>query len=603
MQLRPDQVTFVSEIRDQFRQGRRRVVAQAATGFGKTVCFSYMTQNASAKGNSVIVVAHRSEILDQISKALAQFNVPHGRIQSGHPMALHHKVQVASVGTLARRLDKIQQPTMVIVDECFPAGTLVGGRPIETIQVGDYVDGLTMNYDQRKERVVRTYRSVPHSLVRVTTTHSGPSFVCTPDHPVFANRQWIHANRLRSGDMLVCIVKDRVDVEFVESVNPVPPTADGTFGGACPDGFVYNLETTGTHTYTANDIVVHNCHHSAASQYVQIFAAWPKSFFLGFTATPERLDGRGLGEFYESMVHAPPVKWLVENDFLAKATYYAPPATVDTSAIRKTAGDFNRGDAEKLIDVPTITGNAVDHYRKLCNGSRAIAFCISIEHAKHVTEQFNLAGIPSECIDGTLSDEERAQRVVNLTRGKTMVMTSCELVSEGFDLPSVEAAILLRPTMSLSLHLQQLGRAGRRKPAPNTCIILDHVGNCIRHGLMEDDRQWSLEGRPKRKASEKPIETQQCETCFAIFQGRECPQCGTEREIQKREIEVTDGQLVKLTEEQREAITRQRKTEERSCKTYEEFRKLGELRGYKNPAAWAHFRVKHSRRPDVVRSV
>lgn len=462
MQLRPDQVTFVSQIREQFRQGRRRVVAQAATGFGKTVCFSYMTQNASAKGNSVIVLAHRSEILDQISKALGQFSVPHGRIQSGYPMTLHHNVQVASVGTLARRLDKIAPPTMVIVDEC---------------------------------------------------------------------------------------------------------------------------------------------HHSAASQYVQIFAAWPKSFFLGFTATPERLDGRGLGEFYESMVYAPPVKWLVDQGFLARATYYAPPATVDTSSIRKTAGDFNRGDSEKLIDVPTITGNAVDHYRKLCDGARAIAFCISIEHAKHVAEQFNRSGIPSECIDGTLSDEERAARVANLTSGVTRVMTSCELVSEGFDLPSVEAAILLRPTMSLSMHLQQLGRAGRRKPAPNTCIILDHVGNCIRHGLMDDDRQWSLEGRPKRKASETPIETQQCETCFAIFQGRECPQCGTEREIQKREIEVTDGQLVKLTDEQRQAMTRQRKTEERSCKTYEDFRKLGEMRGYKNPAAWAHFRVKHSRRPDVVRSV
>lgn len=445
MELRPYQNQLANDIRGAFGSGANRPLAVSPTGSGKTVLFSYITSQVLKRGSRVIIVAHRREILDQISATLKRVGVPHGFIQAGKSASIQ-PAMVASIQILARRLDTIPAPDLVIIDEA---------------------------------------------------------------------------------------------------------------------------------------------HHSVSKSYVQMFAAWPTAKFIGVTATPERLDGKGLGAMFDRMVMGPSVQWLIDNGFLAQPVYYAPREVVDLSQVHTVAGDFDRSEAEEIVDTPRITGDAVTHYVRFCNRQRAVAFCISVAHAQHVADTFNSCGIPSASIDGTLDPEVRKQRVEDLTAGKILVLTSCELISEGFDLPAVNAAILLRPTHSLSMHLQQVGRALRPYPGKTNAIILDHVGNCLRHGLAEQERDWDLSGREKRLKKSSLVETKQCSKCFAIFAGTVCPQCGSQREIAVREIEEVDGELQRLSIEDI-SKKREERREEGKCKTLEDFRALAKLRGYK--LGWAFFR-------------
>ena len=348
-------------------------------------------------------------------------------------------------------------------------------------------------------------------------------------------------------------------------------------------------------------VIIDEAHHAVSKSYIEMFATWPQAKFIGVTATPERLDGKGLGAVFDRMVMGPTVGWLIENGFLARPVYYAPREAVDLSSVSKLAGDYNLGEAAEVIDTPKITGDAVTHYRRFCPNQRAVAFCISVAHSQHVAAQFEAAGVPAASIDGQLDQETRKKRVEDLTAGRILVLTSCELISEGFDLPTVNAAILLRPTHSLSMHLQQLGRALRPYPGKTHAVILDHVGNCLRHGLAEQDRDWDLEGREKRKAKSKPVETKQCSKCFAIFAGTACPQCGSEREISPREIDEVDGELQRLSIEDI-AKKRDERREEGMCRTLEDFRALAARRGYK--PGWAFFRWKaRSRKTSLLTSI
>jgi DNA repair protein RadD len=340
-------------------------------------------------------------------------------------------------------------------------------------------------------------------------------------------------------------------------------------------------------------VIVDEAAHSAANQWVRVFAQYPKAKFVGVTATPERLDGKGLGDYYEKMVMGPSVQWLMDQGFLKRPVYYAPEHGVDLSSVKKMAGDYSKAELGKVMDKNAITGDAVDHYRRLGQGMPAVAFCVNLSHAERVAEQFNQSGITAELIDGTMTHDQRRERKARLASGATKIMVSVDLVSEGFDLPAVGVAILLRPTASLALHLQQVGRALRRSDGFPTAVILDHAGNCVRHGLAEEEREWSLEGHAaKKRRKEVALETRQCAKCYAIFKGTLCPQCGTERESKVREIEQRAGELreLKMGEHQ---MAMQRRMEEAKCRSFDDWKAIEKARSYKN--GWAIFRWKNSR--------
>jgi len=335
-------------------------------------------------------------------------------------------------------------------------------------------------------------------------------------------------------------------------------------------------------------IVIDEAHHATAGAWASVLSQYPNARVLGVTATPQRLDGKGLGQVFDDLIRGPEVTKLIDEGYLCKPVYYAP-KTVDLTGVHMVAGDYNRAEVAERMDRPTITGDAVIHYRKYAEGQPCIVFCTGIKHAEHVAQAFNAVGYRFKVIDGTLAKEERARRVLDLSSGALQGLVSVDIVSEGFDLPCVSTAILLRPTASLSLHLQQIGRVLRPSPGKQRAVILDHVGNCRRHGLAEEVRDWSLDGirkRGKRGPQDDVADTRQCPECFAVHTpSPQCPQCLHVYEIKNRIPDVVDGELEEL--QAREAI-RGRKREQGTAQTLEDLIRVGKARGMKNPYGWAH---------------
>lgn len=333
-------------------------------------------------------------------------------------------------------------------------------------------------------------------------------------------------------------------------------------------------------------IIYDECHHCAAGSWNKLYKEFPDAYHIGLTATPIRLDGKGLRTWFSSMINGPTVRWLIDNGFLSDYKLYAP-SKLNLSGVHSRMGDFIKSEVSAIIDKPTITGDVIKHYQKFCIGKRAVVFAVSVEHSKHVVAQFNRCGIIARHVDGETNKEERDQTIKDFAAGKIKIMSNVDLFGEGFDLPSLEAVILLRPTKSLGLYLQQVGRALRPSPGKTHAIILDHAGNCERHGLPDDEREWSLDGRMnsgKDGGSEVKIKT--CPRCYAVQSiGKPaCLSCGHVFEGNPREVDHVEGELVEIDQVQ---LRRKRLSEQSTALDEEALVELGRKRGYKRPRLWA----------------
>jgi superfamily II DNA or RNA helicase len=307
---------------------------------------------------------------------------------------------------------------------------------------------------------------------------------------------------------------------------------------------------------------------------------------LGVTATPERLDGKGLGQMFDDMVMGPTVAELTAQGFLSHAIVYAPSAP-DLNGVGTRMGDYVQKQLEAAMVKTVITGSAVKHYGKYASGKKAIAFCVSVRHAKDVAAEFREAGYTASHIDGGMNEEERDGVLKAFEEGRVQVLTSCDLVSEGFDLPAVEVAILLRPTKSLGLYLQQCGRAIRPHPDKEKTIILDHAGNTARHGFIDDDREWSLADGfvQERGKGEKAETVRTCTACFAMHKpSPTCPVCGHVYPVKPRMVKHVDGDLVMMAREGEENVATPEGMLQNKFKV---LTSVARKRGYKNPTHWA----------------
>ena len=354
--------------------------------------------------------------------------------------------------------------------------------------------------------------------------------------------------------------------------------------------------------YAAPDlIIVDEAHHAISkSTWGTVIKAFPKAKLLGVTATPIRLSGEGLGDLFECMVQGPTVAELIEQGALSPYRLFAP-AGVDLSGVHSKMGDFVRGELNDAMNKPSITGDAVSHYLKLARGKRAVAFCVSVEHAENVAKQFREAGIPAASIDGGMDKVLRQSVLKSFAAGDLLVLTSCDLISEGFDVPAIEVAILLRPTQSLSLYLQQVGRCLRVFLGKAEAIILDHAGNVKRHGLPDDDRIWTLEGKVKKRASkpsEVPVKT--CPKCFATVASAatDCA-CGHHFEVAERKIEQVEGELQEIDPQQ---ARREARMAQGRAQSEQDLIDLGRARGMKRPELWARhvIRARHAKQARVA---
>lgn len=337
-------------------------------------------------------------------------------------------------------------------------------------------------------------------------------------------------------------------------------------------------------------IVIDEAHHATAGSWRKIIEYYPKARILGVTATPIRGDGKGLGVHasgvFDDLVIGPPISDLIDMGFLVKPIIYAPKKQLDFSSVKIVRGDYDKAQVTEIMDKPTITGDAVDHYKKLCSGVPAIVFCVSVSHAEHVAQSFRDSGYRAYSVDGTMDDSTRSRILGGLGNGTIDVVTSCDLVSEGTDIPAVGCAILLRPTQSTGLYLQQVGRALRIADGKTEAIILDHVGNVMSHGFPDDHREWSLDGKKKRsrkQIQEAALDVHQCEKCYAVSKPVPvCPYCGHVREVKTREMIQVEGELERM---KRDQLQRDRRSEVGKTRELEDLIALGKSRGYK--PGWA----------------
>lgn len=336
-------------------------------------------------------------------------------------------------------------------------------------------------------------------------------------------------------------------------------------------------------------IITDENHHSTANTYKKVYDAFPNAHRVGVTATPIRLDGSGLADVNDELIVGVSAKWLIEHNCLSPYEYYAP-SLVDLTGIKIKKGDYDVSSVENLMLRKAVFGDVIKYYRELANGRQAVCYCASVRHSMETAMQFNLAGIEAAHIDGSTPKSERERIINDFRRGALDILCNVDLISEGFDVPDCECAILLRPTQSLTLYIQQSMRCMRYRKGKRA-VIIDHVGNYARFGMPDADRRWSLEGKKKSKKYEAadPVNVRQCPVCFSVFPPKDsegnkvrlCPECGYEFPAKERsEIEQEQAELTKI-----EGFVLDFKTPE-ECQTYGELLDYAASHGYKKGWAW-----------------
>ena len=335
-------------------------------------------------------------------------------------------------------------------------------------------------------------------------------------------------------------------------------------------------------------LVPDECHHMGSKGWTDVANYYAAAKIVGLSATLRRLDGKPLDHVFQHIVHGPEVAWLIENKYLSPYRAFSP-STPDTTQLPTRMGDFVQSDNEELMSKPEIVGSAIESYQKFCPDKRAVLFAVSIKHSQRIAEAFRAAGILAIHIDGNTPKQERKNAIKDFRDGRIKVLTNCDIISEGFDLPAMDAAILMRPTQSLTLHIQQTSRCLRYQDG-KTAFILDHAGNIARHaqmsggGLPDDVFEWSLKGRIKKKTKtdESIISIRTCEKCYFTHRpSPSCPNCGFVYPIQAREIEEREGQLSEIN------IKARRKKELKSAKTKDQLIALALSRHNPAPETWA----------------
>jgi len=416
-ELRKHQSRAIYELRKAVADGYKRILLVAPTGSGKSVMFSKIIESATNKGNPVLFLVHKRELIFQASKHMDNEGVYHGVIMSGvvpTPMA---NVQLASIMTIHRRKKKtmftLPRAKVVIVDEAHRTGS-------------------------------NTYNEL----------------------------------------------LDEYDDE--------------------------------------------------------------SKVLIGFTATPVRKNGRGLGKQFEKMIVVTSVSELQELGFLCE-TEYMVPSIPDLSSIDVRDGDYVEEQLQELMDDKTLVGNIVDHYVRYASGRKAVVFASGIQHSIHLKDRFLVAGYRAAHIDANTPQKERDEIHDKFERNELDIICNVNIYTEGVDMPDVSCVIIARPSRSLVFHLQSIGRGLRPKPDGGNCLIIDHAGNCLRMGWAETDFDWSLDefetiyersaandDKPKEQNDTKYI----CSNCGTIFDhSPRCPKCGEPIERHGKKLEAAKGEL------------------------------------------------------------
>jgi DNA repair protein RadD len=326
--------------------------------------------------------------------------------------------------------------------------------------------------------------------------------------------------------------------------------------------------------HPADYVFIDEAHLSASEGWAKVVNHYKQSGakIIGLSGSPIRLDGKPLGAVWDTMVHGPSPRWLIEHGFLSRYRAFSP-AGIDLSALHTRKGEYVASEVDDLIAGKAVMSGAVKHWRKHADGLRTIAFLPSVKRAQELAEEFRANGIVSVALDANTPQDEREKAFHALADRQVSVITSCKLFSEGFDIAAqvgrpvtVECVLDVDPTQSLARHLQKHGRGLRADDGPPH-VLLDLVGGFARLGLPDEEREWSLDGEDngKRKASEQQEAVRVCPECGAAHDpAPRCPECGFVYVAKARKVNEVEGELEELDIE---AVRRQREQEHREQAT------------------------------------
>jgi DNA repair protein RadD len=317
----------------------------------------------------------------------------------------------------------------------------------------------------------------------------------------------------------------------------------------------------------AEILIVDEAHHARARTYEQIVAAYPNAIIIGLTATPCRTDGRGLGNIFDVIIEAPQVAKLIELEKLVPAKIFAPPAPDLRGVDTAKTGDYVISQLEERMNTDALVGDVVEHWLRHSERRRTVGFAVDVAHSVHITRELVKAGVRAEHLDGTTKQGEREAILSRLASGETEFVSNCAVLTEGFDLPDLGCIVLVRPTKSLLLYRQMIGRGLRAAPPDKKdCIILDHAGAVHRHGLPTDTIEWTL--HTDKRAANKTHESRkseykndpfcECKNCGHLRQkGFACNNCGYQPKPRGEGIDYIDGHLIEIGQTQRRELDRQ----------------------------------------------
>lgn len=344
-------------------------------------------------------------------------------------------------------------------------------------------------------------------------------------------------------------------------------------------------------------IIADESHLSMAKSWQKVINHYD-TYTVGLTASPCRLDNKPLGDIFSHMVKSVSVDYLIQNKRLAPFEYFAP-MTVNTDNLKTVAGDYTLVELEQLMCQNFIYSDVVQSYKRIANGEQCIAYCVNVNHAKQTAEQFRKEGYMAECIYGGLSDKTREKIMEDFTNGKITILCNCGIISEGVSIDNCSVCLLLRPTQSLALNIQQSMRCMRYAPG-KTAKIIDCVGNYTRHGLPNTPHNWSLTkpaAKHQNMTATGDYAIRVCPFCFKTFQtAAVCPYCKQEYPLTEREVkEKKNIELQKITQAEMEELEKQKKQkrmEVGKARTRQELIAIARERGYNMSWVWIQCKLK-----------
>lgn len=338
-----------------------------------------------------------------------------------------------------------------------------------------------------------------------------------------------------------------------------------------------------------NLIIVDESQHSRAKTYRKIFDYYSDVPRLGFTGSPWRLSGKGFKDIYSAMVQGPTTKWLIEHHKLAPFTVYGYQLGDKNVLKHSSTGDYTKQSMNDFTD-SIIHGDIVKSWLKFAKDRKTIIYCHSTSFSKEVAQSFRDAGINAVHTDAKTPESKRDKIMADFKEGKIKILCNVDLVSEGFNVPDCSCVVLLRPTQSLVIYLQQSMRAMRYQPNKHA-IIIDQVGNFERFGLPDTAYKWTLEDRekhPHREGGTDGIQIKTCPDCFAVIKADcvKCPICGHDFSIEIRRIKQKKEQELRAIKAEQFHIDLIAKKKVSELNTFKELTMYAKAKHYKNGWAW-----------------